>query len=41
MKSFDVFRIAKGHDGGVVKSECPIDFHKKEEEIKQKLAQIQ
>lgn len=41
MGEFYVFRIAKGHDGGNVKSECPIGFHKKENEIKEKLNQMQ
>jgi len=42
MKSnFYVFRIAKGNDGGSIKSECPIDFHKKENEIREKLKDIE
>jgi hypothetical protein len=33
--NFYVFRIAKGNDGRSIKSECPLSFHKKENEIKQ------
>jgi len=41
MMAFYVFRIAKGNDGGIVKSECPIDFHKKENKIKEKLENVE
>jgi len=39
--NFYVFRIAKGNEGGNIKSECPIDFHKKENKIKKELKNLE
>jgi len=40
VSNYYVFRIAKGHDGGVLKGSCPLDFKNKKKEIESLLLNI-